>query len=147
MSQRSGAPQLSASLEDYLEAIGILVRQHQVARVRDIAAHLKVGMPSVTAALKALSQRKLVNYEAYGFVTLTDEGAAAAESISGRHDDLQRFLGEVLGLDAATAEANACRMEHTVDEAVLARLRRFTKQVTACPHGACRKKWRVGSGE
>jgi DtxR family transcriptional regulator, Mn-dependent transcriptional regulator len=140
MSQSSDTMRLTASLEDYLEAIWLLVRRHQVARVRDIAGHLKVGMPSVTAALKSLAQRKLVNYEAYGFVTLTEEGAALAQSITGRHDDLRRFLGEVLGLDAVTAEANACRMEHAVDETVLTRLRRFTKQVTDCPHGSCRRK-------
>ena len=63
---------LSRSLEDYLETILLLVRRKRVARVRDIAKRLNVGMPAVTAALKALSKRKLVNYDPYQVVTLTD---------------------------------------------------------------------------
>ena len=45
---------LSTSLEDYLETILWLERSGRVARVRDISKKLHVGMPSVTAALKAL---------------------------------------------------------------------------------------------
>jgi len=43
---------LSASLEDYLEAVLLLVRQRRVARVRDIAGRVGVSMPSVNTALK-----------------------------------------------------------------------------------------------
>ena len=48
-------------MEDYLEGIIVLVRRDRVARVRDIAGRMGVGMSSVTAALKSLSKRKLVN--------------------------------------------------------------------------------------
>lgn len=125
MNVEAGNRKLSASMEDYLEAILLLVRQNRVARVRDIAGHLKVGMPSVTAALKALAERKLVNYDPYQFITLTDHGAELAEQISRRHFDLRRFLTDVLGLDGQVAEDNACRMEHAMDEQVLERLREF----------------------
>jgi DtxR family Mn-dependent transcriptional regulator len=118
---------LSQSMEDYLEAILWLVRRDKVARVRDIAAHLGVAMPSVTAALKALSHRGLVNYDPYQFVTLTPSGSALAEQVSQRHSDISEFLVNVLGLDPAAAQANACRMEHVVDETVLARLRKFAE--------------------
>ncbi len=124
---------LTASLEDYLEAILFLVRRNRVARVRDIAGELKVGMSSVTSALKSLAGRKLVNYDPYQFVTLTDRGGELAEQVSRRHYDIRRFLCDVLGLDAQEAEANACRMEHAVDEAVLERLRLFGEFVADCP--------------
>lgn len=113
---------LTACMEDYLEAVLLQVRTSRVARVRDIAGHLHVGMPSVTAALRSLSKRGLVNYDPYQFVTLTDRGQEAAEQISRRHDLLRRFLVDVLGLDEASAEGNACRMEHAVDKAFLDRL-------------------------
>ncbi|MFB3890921.1 MAG: metal-dependent transcriptional regulator [Phycisphaerae bacterium] len=124
---------LTASMEDYLEAILFLVRRNRVARVRDIARELKVGMPAVTAALKTLASRGLVNYDPYQFVTLTDRGGELAEQVSRRHYDIRRFLCDVLGLDAQEAEANACRMEHAVDEAVLERLRLFGEFVADCP--------------
>jgi len=127
------ADKLSPSLEDYLEAVLILIRRGRVARVKDIAAHLGVGKSSVTGALKALSKRELVNYKPYEFITLTDRGRELAEEVSGRHVLLRQFLTGVLGLDDELAEANACRMEHAVDAELLEQLGRFSKFVQDCP--------------
>ncbi|HAU38767.1 MAG TPA: metal-dependent transcriptional regulator, partial [Phycisphaerales bacterium] len=65
MLKKKRKPRLSPTLEDYLEAIYSEIRASRVARVRDIARALKVGMPAVTAALKTLARRELVNYEPY----------------------------------------------------------------------------------
>jgi DtxR family Mn-dependent transcriptional regulator len=124
---------LSPSLEDYLEAVLILVRGGSVARVRDISAHLGVGKSSVTGALKTLAKRGLVNYEPYQFITLTDHGRELAEEVSARHVLLREFLSEVLGLDEDAAEANACRMEHAVDAELLEQLGKFSVLVRTCP--------------
>jgi len=113
---------LTASMEDYLEAILYLIHKDRVARVRDIARRLGVGMPSVSAALRVLSRRKLVNYDPYEFITLTEAGRLRAEEVTGRHEVLRRFLTDVLGMDAASAEGNACRLEHAADQALLERL-------------------------
>ena len=127
------ARKLTSSQEDYLEAILLLVRRGQVARVRDIAKLLNVGMPSVTAALKILSKRELVNYDPYQVITLTDHGQEMAEGVNRRHDLLNKFFVEVLGLDEPTAEANACRMEHAVDSALVERLTKFVEFIHGCP--------------
>lgn len=127
---------LSASLEDYLEAVLVLVRQTQVARVRDIARHLGVHMPSVTAALKALAKRQLVHYDPYQVVTLTDHGRELAEEISQRHNTLRRFFVEVLGLSSSSADANACRIEHAADADLLERLGHFARFIEQCPRTA-----------
>lgn len=124
---------LTSVQEDYVESILSLIRSGQVARVRDIARSLGVGMPSVTAALKSLAKRKLVNYEAYQFITLTDRGREVAEEVSQRHQVIRHFLTEVLGLDGACADANACRMEHGMDDQVLGRLRLFNEFIGLSP--------------
>jgi DtxR family Mn-dependent transcriptional regulator len=124
---------LTASQEDYLEAILLLVREGRVARVRDIAAHVGVGKPSVTAALKSLAKRNLVNYDPYQYITLTDAGRTAAQRVERRHHVLKDFLTEILGIDAATAEENACRMEHAVDQQVMQRLQAFAEFAQGCP--------------
>ncbi len=131
--EKVASEHLSRSLEDYLETILLLVRRRRVARVRDIAKRLNVGMPAVTAALKALSKRKLVNYDPYHVVTLTDQGREVAEEISQRHILLRQFLTDVLGLDGQSAEANACRMEHAVDEDLRRRLQQFMRFIHECP--------------
>ena len=87
---------LSESLEDYLETIFLLIREQAVARSRDIAARLNVNKSSVTGALQALAERALVNYEPYGYVTLTPAGAAAAQKVLHRHEVLRDFLVNVL---------------------------------------------------
>jgi DtxR family Mn-dependent transcriptional regulator len=128
---------LSAAMEDYLEAVGELARESGVARVRDIARRLGVHMPSVTAAMKVLARRGLVNYDPYQYVTLTPRGRQAASEVSGRHDTLRTFFADVLGLDPAAAEANACRVEHVADGALLERLARLAKAIRRCPLGQC----------
>ena len=128
-----GQDKLSPSLEDYLEAVLLLVRQGSVARVRDISAHLGVGKSSVTGALKTLARRGLVNYKPYQFITLTDHGLELAEEVQARHVLLRDFLSEVLGLDEEAAEANACRMEHAVDAELLEQLGKFSVFVRNCP--------------
>ena len=124
---------LSASLEDYLEAIFHLVEKEHVARVRDIAARMNVQMPSVTGALHNLAARQLVNYDPYNYITLTPRGDALAREIVRRHEVLTEFLRDVLGLDPETADRNACHMEHAIEPIVLNRLVEFVES-----HGRAR---------
>ncbi|MBT7260387.1 MAG: metal-dependent transcriptional regulator, partial [Desulfobacula sp.] len=65
---------LSENLEDYLETILALQTQKTVARSKDIAKKLDIKRGSVTGMLKKLADNKLINYEPYGYVTLTPEG-------------------------------------------------------------------------
>ena len=116
---------LSSSMEDYLEAILCLIGETGSARVRDIAKRMKVAMPSVTVALRALAKRKLVLYEPYELVTLSDRGQLVAEKIRRRHKVLSDFLTGVLDVDESTAEANACRLEHAVGDGVMQKLNGF----------------------
>jgi len=124
---------LTASLEDYLEAILQIVGQKQVARAKDIASRLGVNSSSVTGALHALSDRKLVNYEPYGLITLTPEGKREAAEVVRRHEALRDFFGAVLGIEGAEAEEGACRIEHVVSGVILERLIRFVEFVQRCP--------------
>ena len=124
---------LSDSLEDYLEAIHHIVRAKGAARGKDISERLKVNRSSVTGALHALAEKKLVNYAPYDLVTLTPEGGRVAESIIHRHEVLKDFISRVLGLEERIAEENACRMEHAASEPVLDRLAQFIDFIRVCP--------------
>jgi DtxR family Mn-dependent transcriptional regulator len=113
---------LTRRLEDYLEAVWVLTQETGAARVRDIAARTDVTMPTVTSALRQLAQAGLVHYDPYQLVTLTDRGESAARRIRHKHEAITEFLVDVLDVSAETAAANACRMEHVVDDEVLTRL-------------------------
>jgi len=113
---------LSATLEDYLEAVSRLIAEKGRVRVLDIADALSVHKSTVTAALKSLTEKGLINYSPYESATLTAEGQEAANEIARRHEVVRRFLMDVLSLRKDVAEANACRMEHVLDKEVLDRL-------------------------
>jgi DtxR family Mn-dependent transcriptional regulator len=121
---------LSASLEDYLEAIYHLTAGADVARSKDIAERLDVSRASVTGALKALSEKGLINYKPYGYVTLTEEGQQIACRVVRRHEILTRFFEDILGAQASTAAAAACRTEHTLGPEITARLMAFIEFVS-----------------
>jgi DtxR family Mn-dependent transcriptional regulator len=125
--------ELSESLEDYLEVILKLEQAHKVARAKDIAGKMNVQRGSVTGALKNLKEKKLINYEPYSFITLTPKGKKLAREISRRHAVLKDFLFNVLQIDAETAEATACRMEHAIDKKTLERLVCFIDYVYKFP--------------
>jgi DtxR family Mn-dependent transcriptional regulator len=120
---------LSASLEDYLEAIFNLADQSKVARSKDIAKLLGVSKSSVTGALRVLKKKGLANYKPYDFVTLTEAGRAAAAEIVRKHNILKSFFINVLGVDADTAHRAACKAEHTLGPKVIARLLCFIEFV------------------
>ncbi len=124
---------LSESLEDYLEIILELENNNKVARAKDIADKMGVKRGSVTSALKNLSERCLINYEPYSFITLTPEGKKLAKNVVYRHTVIKDFLVKVLKIDEATAEPTACRMEHTVDKLTLERMVSFFDFIFTCP--------------
>lgn len=118
---------LSASQEDYLEAILQLERASRVARVSEIAGQLGVSQPSVTGALKGLAARRLVAHAPYGHVTLTDEGTRIALEVERRHLAIKDFLTEVLGIPREQAETTACRLEHVLEADTLAYFVRYAE--------------------
>mgnify|MGYP001024928742 CR=1 FL=1 len=138
------AVELSRTLEDYLEAIYRIEQQKRVARPRDICEAQGVAGSTVTAALKSLADKALVNYEPYGLVTLTQKGRERAERLAVRNRIIRGFLEEILDLTPQQAESTACGMEHAVDERVLQRFVCFLAFMRRhCREGArCLEKFR-----
>ncbi len=130
---------LTRRLEDYLEAVLVLVRRNGVARVSEIAAATNVSKSSVTAALKHLAGNGLVNHDPYQFVTLTPHGTELAQKVLDKHNLLMSFLTDVMNIDPTAAEENACRMEHVVDDIVLERMEMLATFIQECPLGG--KDW------
>lgn len=124
---------LSESLEDYLETILDLETTSKVARTKDIADKLGIKPGSVTGALKVLSERGLINYSPYNFITLTTKGKKIAQEIERRHRALHYFLHEILQVDTVTAAETACRMEHVIDPESLEKLACLVDFIQKCP--------------
>jgi len=123
---------LTASMEDYLEAILRLADSRRVVRVRDVARAVGVSAPSATGAVKTLQRHGLVSHERYEDVVLTREGKKIAETVDQRHRELRAFFEEVLLLKAEVAEEEACRLEHSISPSTLDRLRSFLTCLRGC---------------
>ena len=126
---------LSASLEDYIEAIYHIVEEKLVARSKDIAKRLNVSRASVTEALRALAKKDLINYSPYEAITMTEQGRTIAEDVIFRHNSLKRFFTEVLVISEDTAEEAACKIEHAAPPEVIAQMIGFMKFLQICPRG------------
>lgn len=113
---------LSASLEDYLEAIWTLGHDGRAVRVKNIGEELDVRSPSVVGAIKALSEKGLVSHERYGYVELTERGERLARDVYRKHNTLVGFFVEILGVDADTAARDACAAEHILSDDTLQRI-------------------------
>ncbi|MBN2190767.1 MAG: metal-dependent transcriptional regulator [Candidatus Aureabacteria bacterium] len=119
------SPDMTASMEDYLESIYILNERKKHVRVKDMARQMNVKPPSVIEALKSLEKKKFVIHEPYGYIELTEEGLKMAKRIYKRHKNLKNFLSCVLCLDERTAESDACRIEHHLSKETLERVMGF----------------------
>ena len=107
--------QILRASEDYLETMLMMQQQHGYIRSIAVAEHLGVTKPSVTYATKRLRENGYITMDKDGLITLTPTGLSIAESMLDRHHTLTRFL-MALGVDAANAEADACKIEHDISQ-------------------------------
>jgi len=116
---------LSASQEDYMEAIFHIIAGKKVARAKDIAEHLNVSRASVTEALKILGKKSLIHYAPYEVITMTKKGRLAAKDVVRRHQALKDFFIKILAVDETLADLGACQIEHAAPAEIIERLAAF----------------------
>ena len=106
------------SQEMYLETILLLQKKMGTVRGVDIAAELNYSRPSVSRAVKMLITQGYVDVSAKGEISLTASGLKIAEKVYENH----RLITELfirLGADEATADENACRIEHVISDELI----------------------------
>ena len=118
------------SAEDYLEMILRLIEQKGYARSVDIATGLSVSKPSVSVAMKQLREGGYIIMDKDNFISLTDSGMEIAKHIYDRHKVLTRMLA-LIGVDEATAETDACRVEHDISVVTFEAIQRKLEQMEA----------------
>ena len=118
---------LHASGEDYLETILVLQKKLGMVRSIDVARHMEVSKPSVCHAVATLRDGGFLTMDEDHFLHLTDVDREVAEKIYECHC----FFTEQLiaaGVDPKTAEADACRIEHTISQDSFEKIRRAHEQ-------------------
>lgn len=121
---------VTSSLQDYLETILSLTQENKKARVTDIAGQMNIAKPSVIQALTLLKEKGLISQERYGPVQLTKDGERYAQIIKHRHKIIYGFLTQVLGVSPASAEKDACILEHDLSSESFKKLLLFLRSQT-----------------
>ncbi|MBO5790802.1 MAG: metal-dependent transcriptional regulator [Clostridia bacterium] len=106
---------LLESGEMYLEHILLLKQKQAQVRAVDVAAHAGYSKPSVSRAMGLLREDGMIVLDEKGYISLTEKGEAVAQKIYRRHLLLSDFF-EHIGVDAETADADACRIEHFISD-------------------------------
>ena len=104
---------IQESAENYLETILVLSQQKAQVRSIDIANEMSFSKPSVSVAMRNLRESGHIRMDEHGHIHLTDSGREIAETIYERHTIISKWL-MYLGVDAAIASEDACRIEHVL---------------------------------
>lgn len=128
---------LSLTEENYLKIIYTLVAQHtdKGTSTNDIAEVSQTKPSSVTDMLKKLSEKKLISYEKYKSVNLTEEGSQQALIIIRKHRLWEVFLHEKLQFSWDKVHEVAEQLEHIQSAELIEKLDEFLGFPGFDPHG------------
>jgi len=105
------------------------------AHTGDLAVTLRVSPGTMTAVVKRLADRGLVDYTRYRGVELTPVGRQSAVAVIRRHRIVERFLADMLGYAWNEADRLAPSFEHELPQEVEDRLFSALHRPSTCPHG------------
>lgn len=123
------------SIEDYIKGIYKLQNKEKPVSTSVLAKYLGIGDGSVTDMLKKLSGKKLVRYEPYQGVTLTEAGRRLAMTMVRRHRIWEMFLVRYLGYAWDEVHDEAERLEHATSDEMERRLDALLGYPSVDPHG------------
>jgi DtxR family Mn-dependent transcriptional regulator len=125
---------LSKTDREALKAIYRLSRDGD-AHTGVLAERLGLSPGTVTATVKRLADRGLVDHEPYHGVELTGAGNRLAIAAIRRHRIVERFLADMLGYAWNEADRLATNFEHELPQEVADRLFVALHRPATCPHG------------
>lgn len=116
---------ISASLEDYLEFIHNTILEKKEIKAIDISKAFNISRPSVSEALIRLADMDLIIYEGRKGIKITKKGIEQAQKTVKKHQILSDFFVEILMIDKQTAEKNACKIEHVIDDEIIEKMKKY----------------------
>lgn len=111
------------SQEDYIESILTISKVQDAVHRIDVAKRMEVSQAAVNKAVKILCEKGYV-YEDGKHLYLTPAGEEYAERVYEKHCIIREYL-EKNGISPATAEEDACRMEHLLSDETFQMMKKF----------------------
>lgn len=124
------ANEITHSAAHYLLAIAAAHKAGTPPRAADIARQLGVSRAAASLQLRTLQEHGLLELDGQQRLRLSRAGADLVGRVASKREVVRVFLDDILGVRAATAELDACKVEHLLSEetgAALVRLIRFLR--------------------
>lgn len=129
---------LSQTEENYLKGLFHLTSESSAkveVGTNELAASLTVKPATANDMLKRLKEKKLVNYEKYGKISLTVFGKKQAIEIIRKHRLWETFLYEKLEFTWDEVHEVAEQLEHIHSPKLIEKLEKFLNYPKVDPHG------------
>jgi DtxR family Mn-dependent transcriptional regulator len=126
----------SLAEENYLKAMFSLSNTKGEVNVNELSKHLEIKMPTVTSMMKKLSAKKLVHYESYKPLRLTEKGKKEAALIIRKHRLTEMFLVEKMGFGWEQVHDIAEQIEHIQSPEFFAKMDELLGYPKLDPHGS-----------
>ena len=120
--------QSNESQEMYLETILVLGKEKEHVRSVDVANDLGFKKSSVSVGMKHLREKKYIEVDEKGYITLTPAGKEIPEMIYERHQFLSEYLIKI-GVPEDIAVDDACKIEHVISQESFEALKKRVKNL------------------
>ena len=111
------------STEMYLKTIYLLKEEKKEdPRPVNLVNELGLSKGSVSEMLKKLADEKLIEYESYGRIKLTEKGFEKAKNVVRKYLTIRKFLEDILKIDHDRVHDEACNLEHAFSDQSIAKL-------------------------
>lgn len=127
---------ISNTEENYLKGLFMLSVTKGEANVNELSKLLDIKMPTVNSMMKKLAEKKLVIYQSYKPIKLTEEGKKAAALIVRKHRLTEMFLVEKMGFGWDEVHEIAEQVEHIQSPLFFKKMDEILGHPTIDPHGS-----------
>ncbi len=122
--------------ENYLKALFNLGVDSGEVTVQELSVHLNIKMPSVNSMIKKLAEKKLVFYESYKPLKLTENGKKVAGLIIRKHRLTEMYLVEKMGFGWEQVHEIAEQVEHIQSALFFDKMDELLGHPAIDPHGS-----------
>jgi DtxR family Mn-dependent transcriptional regulator len=127
---------ISLTEENYLKALFNLAGDTGEVNVNELSKQLDIKMPTVTSMMKKLAEKKLVHYESYKPLRLTEKGKKEAALVIRKHRLTEMFLVDKMGFGWEEVHDIAEQVEHVRSAVFFDKIDELLGFPKIDPHGA-----------
>lgn len=126
----------SLTEENYLKALYNIANETGEVNVTELSKRLQIKMPTVTSMMKKLAEKKLVNYQSYKPLSLTEKGKKEAGLIIRKHRLTEMFLVEKMKFGWEDVHDIAEQIEHIQSPVLFEKMDELLGYPKIDPHGS-----------